>query len=70
VALGYCQLLSLAARDLTRLFETEPALRKQINAVAQARIATAAVSGEAQLASTALAASSGPGTGDVRETTT
>ena len=70
VALGYCQLLSLAARDLTRLFETEPALRKQINAVAQARIATAAVSGEAQLASTALPASSGPGTGDVREKAT
>jgi CPA1 family monovalent cation:H+ antiporter len=37
VALGYCQLLSLAARDLRRLFGTEPALRDQIHAVAQAR---------------------------------
>lgn len=41
VALGYCQLLSLAARDLHRLFGTEPALRDQINAVAQARTAAA-----------------------------
>ena len=41
VALGYCQLLSLAARDLDRLFETEPALREQISAVARARIAAA-----------------------------
>ena len=39
VALGYCQLLSLAARDLRRLFGTEPALREQIHAVAQARTA-------------------------------
>jgi CPA1 family monovalent cation:H+ antiporter len=39
VALGYCQLLSLAARDLHRLFGTEPALRDQIHAVAQARTA-------------------------------
>lgn len=39
VALGYCQLLSLAARDLRRLFGTEPALRDQIHAVAQARTA-------------------------------
>jgi len=45
VALGYCQLLSLAARDLNRLFETEPALREQIRAVAQARIAAAVESG-------------------------
>lgn len=41
VALGYCQLLSLASRDLHRLFGTEPALRDQIHAVAQARTATA-----------------------------
>lgn len=41
VALGYCQLLSLAARDLHRLFGTEPALRDQIHAVALARTATA-----------------------------
>jgi CPA1 family monovalent cation:H+ antiporter len=39
VALGYCQLLSLAARDLHRLFGTEPALRDLIHAVAQARTA-------------------------------
>jgi Na+:H+ antiporter len=41
VALGYCQLLSLSARDLHRLFGTEPALRDQIHAVAQARTAVA-----------------------------
>jgi monovalent cation:H+ antiporter, CPA1 family len=41
VALGYCQLLSLAARDLHRLFGTEPALRDQIHAVAQVRAANA-----------------------------
>ncbi len=41
VSLGYCQLLSLAARDLNRLFETEPALREHIRAVAQARTAAA-----------------------------
>jgi CPA1 family monovalent cation:H+ antiporter len=41
VALGYCQLLTLAARDLHRLFGTEPALRDQIHAVAQARTAAA-----------------------------
>jgi CPA1 family monovalent cation:H+ antiporter len=41
VALGYCQLLSLGARDLHRLFGTEPALRDQIHAVAQARTAAA-----------------------------
>ena len=41
VALGYCQLLSLAARDLHRLFGTEPALRDLIHAVAQARTAAA-----------------------------
>src|SRR5262249_2701762 len=39
VALGYCQLLSLAARDFHRLFGTEPALRDQIDAVADARTA-------------------------------
>jgi monovalent cation:H+ antiporter, CPA1 family len=41
VALGYCQLLSLAARDLSRLFGTEPALRDHIRAVAEARTAAA-----------------------------
>ena len=41
VALGYCQLLSLAARDLGRLFGTEPALRDHIRAVAEARTAAA-----------------------------
>ena len=41
VALGYCQLLTLAARDLDRLFGTEPALRDHIRAVAEARTATA-----------------------------
>jgi CPA1 family monovalent cation:H+ antiporter len=41
VALGYCQLLSLAARDLDRLFGTEPALRDQIHAVAKTRTASA-----------------------------
>jgi monovalent cation:H+ antiporter, CPA1 family len=44
VALGYCQLLSLAARDLSRLFETEPALRDHIRAVAEARAAVAEAS--------------------------
>jgi monovalent cation:H+ antiporter, CPA1 family len=44
VALGYCQLLSLAARDLSRLFGAEPALRDHIEEVARARSA-AAVSG-------------------------
>jgi monovalent cation:H+ antiporter, CPA1 family len=44
VALGYCQLLSLAARDLSRLFGTEPTLREHIEDVARARSA-AAVSG-------------------------
>jgi CPA1 family monovalent cation:H+ antiporter len=42
VALGYCQLLSLGARDLGRLFGTEPALRDHIRAVAEARTAAAA----------------------------
>lgn len=37
VALGYCQLLTLAARDLDRLFDTEPAIRAEIHAVAQTR---------------------------------
>jgi CPA1 family monovalent cation:H+ antiporter len=41
VALGYCQLLSLSARDLHRLFGSEPALRDQIHAVAMARTASA-----------------------------
>jgi CPA1 family monovalent cation:H+ antiporter len=41
VALGYCQLLTLAARDLHRLFGTEPALRDHIHAVAQSRTAAA-----------------------------
>ncbi len=39
VALGYCLLLSLGARDLNRLFGTEPALRDHIRAVAEARTA-------------------------------
>jgi monovalent cation:H+ antiporter, CPA1 family len=43
VALGYCQLLTLAARDLHRLFGTEPALRDQIHAIAQARTAAAEI---------------------------
>jgi CPA1 family monovalent cation:H+ antiporter len=37
VALGYCQLLTLAARDLDRLFDTEPAIRAEIHAVAETR---------------------------------
>jgi CPA1 family monovalent cation:H+ antiporter len=37
VALGYCELLSLAARDLDRLFDTEPAIRKEIHAIAESR---------------------------------
>ena len=41
VALGYCQLLSLAARDLSRLFGTEPALRRHIEDVARVRSAAA-----------------------------
>jgi CPA1 family monovalent cation:H+ antiporter len=39
VSLGFCQLLTLAARDLDRLFGAEPALREQIHAVARARTA-------------------------------
>jgi CPA1 family monovalent cation:H+ antiporter len=46
VSLGYCQLLTLAARDLDRLFETEPALRDQIRAVAEARTAAAAAAAD------------------------
>jgi len=41
VSLGYCQLLSLAARDLDRLFAAEPSLRDQIQAVARTRVADA-----------------------------
>ncbi|MGC2199630.1 MAG: cation:proton antiporter [Stellaceae bacterium] len=41
VALGYCRLLTLSARDLHRLFGTEPALRDHIHAVALARTAAA-----------------------------
>jgi CPA1 family monovalent cation:H+ antiporter len=37
VALGYCELLTLAARDLDRLFETEPTIRDEIHAVAKTR---------------------------------
>jgi CPA1 family monovalent cation:H+ antiporter len=37
VALGYCELLSLAARDLDRLFETEPSIRAEIHAIADTR---------------------------------
>ena len=48
VALCYCQLLTLAARDLDRLFETEPTIRSEIHAVAEARrSATAAAEGAA-----------------------
>ena len=43
VTLGYCQLLTLVARDLHRLFGSEPALRDQIHAVAQARTAASEV---------------------------
>ncbi|MGH7030383.1 MAG: cation:proton antiporter [Stellaceae bacterium] len=50
VALGFCQLLSLAARDLTRLFGTEPTLRAHIQEVARARsAATASGSGRPPL---------------------
>ncbi|HUC09186.1 MAG TPA: cation:proton antiporter [Stellaceae bacterium] len=42
VALGYCHLLSLSARDLSRLFGTQPALRDHIRAVADARTAALA----------------------------
>jgi CPA1 family monovalent cation:H+ antiporter len=41
VALGYCQLLTLAARDLDRLFGAQPALRDHIRAVAAERSAAA-----------------------------
>jgi CPA1 family monovalent cation:H+ antiporter len=41
VSLGYCQLLSLAARDLDRLTAAEPALRERIEAVARTRVAPA-----------------------------
>ena len=37
VALGYCELLTLAARDLDRLFETEPTIRAEIYATAETR---------------------------------
>ena len=37
VALCYCELLTLAARDLDRLFHTEPAIRDEIHAVARTR---------------------------------
>ena len=57
VALGYCQLLSLAARDLHRLFDTEPALREQIRAVARARIAAPGEPSQVRLAVTAPATS-------------
>ncbi len=46
VSLGFCQLLSLAARDLDRLFDAEPALRDQIRAVAEARTAAATAAAE------------------------
>ena len=39
VSLGYCQLLSLGARDLDRLFGSQPALRQRIEAVARTRVA-------------------------------
>jgi Na+:H+ antiporter len=37
VALSYCDLLTLAARDLDRLFETEPSIRAEIHAIAETR---------------------------------
>ena len=37
VALSYCDLLTLAARDLDRLFETEPSIRAEIHATAETR---------------------------------
>ncbi len=39
VALGYCQLLSLAARDFARLLATDPLLRERIDGVARQRLA-------------------------------
>jgi CPA1 family monovalent cation:H+ antiporter len=39
VSLGYCQLLSLGARDIDRLFGSQPALRQRIEAVARTRVA-------------------------------
>jgi len=39
VALERCDLFTLAARDLRRLFGTEPRLRDQIHALAQSRVA-------------------------------
>ncbi len=41
VSLGYCQLLSLGARDLDRLFGSQPALRQRIEAVARTRVTPA-----------------------------
>ncbi|HEV2100148.1 MAG TPA: cation:proton antiporter [Stellaceae bacterium] len=57
VALGYCQLLTLAARDLHRLFDTEPALREQIRAVARARIAAPTEASQVRLSPVTTAAS-------------
>jgi len=45
VALCYCQLLSLGARDLDQLFLTEPAIGQQIETVARARRAAALPAG-------------------------
>ncbi|MGH6932977.1 MAG: cation:proton antiporter [Dongiaceae bacterium] len=39
VALGYCRLLELSARDFERLLETDGALRERIDAVARQRMA-------------------------------
>jgi CPA1 family monovalent cation:H+ antiporter len=40
VALGYCQLLSLARRDMRRLLKSDRALRAQIYAIARQRLAS------------------------------
>jgi Na+:H+ antiporter len=42
VALGYCRLLTLQARDFTRLLDADDALRQRIDAVAHERLGAAA----------------------------
>jgi CPA1 family monovalent cation:H+ antiporter len=41
IALGYCRILELSARDFGRLLETDGALRERIDAVARQRLAEA-----------------------------
>jgi CPA1 family monovalent cation:H+ antiporter len=41
IALGYCRILELSARDFGRLLETDAALRERIDAVARQRLAEA-----------------------------